>query len=631
MSVSVQTRRASIGEWIQAGLIAVNLAWTTLCLGGFRPETMVVTSALNGLLLLVHLGGRAASRREVRPLHAAGWWMLPFLIYAAANVIWLTPVPWLGWRDWLGWAQMIVIFWVVLNGIRSTATRAFLFGSLAAVAVATVALACYQRFVKPDWMMLGRIQVDQFIGRSSGSFGIPNSLAALLLLLIPPFAALAIRRGANPAGRLAGGFLTLVFGLGLILTISRGAWLSLAVVAAAWPVFASQGSAWRRLGMAMASATAVAVLFAIGYFSMPSVRERFVQMKNDAGERTRPIMWRGAWQIFREHPAWGGGAGSYNVLFEKFRPAHYQDEPMWAHNDYLNTLSDYGAVGFGLFFGIGAALGAQTVRKRRRRERDWLDDPLVAGGLVAGMVAFGLQLFVDFHFKIPALAMAFALVAALVVQRFWPETGEPQRLDRAQRTGLWMTAAGLVVALLLAVTPFYRGEALRYGARQAIDRLASNGSDPIAQRSALESAKGDLVNSLKMWPANAQAAADLSYATSLWAHTEPASTAALGKEAEKLADAALARSLVVPEFWIRRGVALDMQGRRPEGGAAFVQAVLLAPSSAHTWYYQAYHLSLNKSDAGLALAAVDFCLRLDPGNGEAQLLRQRLASGRRTP
>ena len=235
--------RASAWEWLMTVLLVANLAWTTLCLGGFRPETMIVTSALNGVLLAAHFGGRAFARDgDGRRLHPAGWWLLPFLAYAVANVLWVTPVPWLGWRDWLGWAQMILVFWVVLNDVRTRLTRTVLFGGLVAVAFASVLLACYQRFVRPDWMMLGRVQVEQFIGRSSGSFGIPNSLAALLLLLIPALGALTLRRGASAVQRVLCGYLTLTLGLGLVLTISRGAWLALALVLALWPVFAARGS-----------------------------------------------------------------------------------------------------------------------------------------------------------------------------------------------------------------------------------------------------------------------------------------------------------------------------------------------------------------------------------------------------
>ena len=281
------------------------------------------------------------------------------------------------------------------------------------------------------------------------------------------------------------GYLTLAFGLGLVLTISRGAWLALALVLAAWPVFAARGSWARRAGLAALAAVAVVVAVGALYFALPKVRERFLLMKTDAGEKTRPIMWRGAWQIFEKHPAWGGGAGSYNVRFEKFRPERYQDEPVWAHNDYLNTLADYGVTGFVLFFGAVAAVAWRCARERAPRQRDWLDEPVLAGALTAGLVAFGLQLLVDFHFKIPALAMACATIAALVVQRAWPG-GEPIAAEsRGARAGNLAAAAAVLAAAGFWVLPLYRAEALRYGARQAINRMAAQEPGLEQQRATL--------------------------------------------------------------------------------------------------------------------------------------------------
>ena len=609
--------RATVWEWLITGLLVANLAWTTLCLGGFRPETMVVTSAVNGLLLALHFGRRACRREKTWPVwHPAGWWLLPFLAYAAANVLWVSPVPWLGWKDWLGWAQMIVVFWIVLNDVRAKPTRTLLFGGLVAVAFVAVTMACYQRFAKPHWLMLGRVQAEQFIGRASGSFGIPNSLAALLLLLVPALGVLTFQRGARAVQRVICGYLT----------------LALALVLALWPIFAARGSFVRRLGWTALAGLGVAVVAVMLYFSLPKVRERFVMLEADAGEKTRPIMWRGAWQIFREQPVWGSGAGSYNVRFEKFRPERYQDEPQWAHNDYLNTLSDYGVVGFVLFFDAGGLLAWRSSRQRTPQSRDWLDDRAVAGALTAGAVAFALQLFVDFHFKIPALAMAFAIVAALLIQRAWPA---PMAVSSSptlrKRLGNYVASSVVVVATALRVVPFYQAEALRYAARQSINQMATDELTRNEQRVTLTRARADLSRAVEIYPGNAQAWADLSYVSALWFHLEPALAAELGRQAENMANRALAESQMVPEFWVRRGVGLDLQGRWSDAGSDFSQALRLAPASGSIWFYHAFHLGLNPACAELAEAAAGYCLRLDPDNRQAQALRQRLATSLQKP
>jgi len=614
---------------------------------------MVVTSALNGLLLLVHLlervgfadllsvrGGERSPVSARIGFHPAGWLLVPFAIYAAINAAWITPVGWLGWRDWLGWAQMIAIFWIVLNGVRSRAGRATLFVALVTLGVIAVLLASYQRFMRPDWLMLGRTQVRTFLGRSSGPFGIPNSLAAFLLLILPPTAALALQRRAGAIQRLLFGYLALVFGFGLVLTVSRGALLSLALVLAAWPILALRGPIVRRMSSALGI---IATLFALGwglFFSAPLVRERMVQLKTNSGELTRPIMWRGAWRIFRAHPAWGGGAGSYNVRFEKYRPENFQDEPVWAHNDYLNTLSDYGIAGFTLFFGACGVIGWRCCRAAKSAQvAERLEDVVESGkssspekiimqALMAGLAAFALQLLVDFNFKIPALAMAFAIVAALVVQSRWRPQGRAcAKVSRTRWTLMAVAALAVVIGTVWFAQPLYRGEALRYIARQSIDRLAINGTDFSRKdaRVGLANARAALERATAIAPANGSAWSDLAYAIALSAHVDPTRASELGRDAERAARRALACSAIVPEFWVRLGVGLDLQQRRTEAGGAFVEALQLAPARASVWYNYAFHAGLDPSDPRRALAAVVFCLRLDPGNREAQLLRQRLA------
>jgi len=160
---------------------------------------------------------------------------VPFLAYAAANVWWVTPVPWLGWMDWLGWAQMALVFWVILHTVRRAAVQEALFWGLAALGMVAVVMAVYQRFADPGWLMMGRRQVPQFLGRASGPFGIPNSLAAFLNLLLPPMLALTFQRGAGVVRRVFCGYLAALLAGGIVLTLSRGAWLALGVALVAWP------------------------------------------------------------------------------------------------------------------------------------------------------------------------------------------------------------------------------------------------------------------------------------------------------------------------------------------------------------------------------------------------------------
>lgn len=642
MTLSKTTAEASIRasgwEWAQVALLSVNLAWTTLCLGGFLAETMVLTSALSAALLTVHFTERAVRRQrsphseyDLPRLHSAGWLLLPFLVYAAVNVHWVTPVGWLGWMDWLGWTQAAAIFWVVLNGVRARAARMALFFVLVGIGCVLVLLASYQRFVAPDWLMMGRTQAAQFFERSSGSFGSPNSLAAYLILLLPSVGALAVRRRATAAQRLVWGYLTMVFGFGLGLTVSRGAWLALILVLAVCPLVIVCGSIGRKLAYLAGSWLLIGLVAVAIYTTAPTLRERFAQMKTQGGELSRPAMWRAAWNIFREQPMIGSGAGSYGVRFDQHRPEAFQLQPRWAHNEYLNTLSDYGIIGFTLVFGAWTALVLRGLRGRRKAAKDWFDGPQSTAGFGMGAAAFALQLVVDFSLKIPALAMAFAVVSAIWIQRSWP----PPKSDGAAvgepvaRSLSLVAAIAVTSATIVWMIPIYRGEAKRQDAQIALARMAPGGSEP--HTAALLSARDDCVAATTIFAKNGNAWADLALVASALAQVDAGRAGTWAREAEHAANRALAISSDVAEFWMRRGVALDLQGRWIEAGAALVEAMRLAPTRAAVWYQQAAHLSLNPNENGRALAAVGFSLRLDPGNPEAHALRQRLAERSHAP
>jgi O-antigen ligase len=626
--------RPSRWEWMQAFLLIANLVWTTLANGGFGHGIAMVTGWLTCALLVVHCLAQLAARPGEPRIHPAGWLFLPFVAMAAINVFWITPVRWIGWRDWLGWSQMITVFWVALNGIRERRLRRAVFFALVVLGVIGVVLGCYQRFIDPGWRMVGPARPTEFLGRASGSFSIPNSFAGFLLLVIPPVVALAVRRAAAATERIWWGWVALVLGVGLVLSISRGAWVALAVALTVWPLVAGRGGWRRRAGLALGVLLTLAAGGAIAMSQLPSVRQRFTQLVLDAGEKTRPEMWRGAWRLFCDRPILGQGAGSYNVLFERHRTEGFRDEPLWAHNEYLNTLSDYGLAGFGLFFGA-AAVGAAFCVARSRRERSgrspWPADPVVQAGFGASLLAFGLQLALDFHFRIPALAVAFAVVGALVVGAMWPPASRDRPVGLGGRLGWLAVATGAVVAALWHFQPLLEAEALRSHGRQSIDRLStvSPGHPEFGRR--MREARRALQQAAGRDPQNGQAWSDLAYATVLLAHVEPARTRQLGREAEIAANRALALAEVCSEFWVRRGMARDAQGRWAEAGDDFAAAVNRAPADATTWVYYADHLLRLTAAREAGEAALGFALRLDPGNPAGLTLRQRLAIIPRAP
>lgn len=621
---SATPRGVAAGEWLLVAGLGATLTWTTLCLGGYLAKTMVVTSwAVFGLVALGALLWAVGPRR----FHLAALLPVPFLAYALVSVLWLAPAPWLAWREWLLWFQMWLVFVLVLHFGRGRAQTWTLAGVLVALGLVGTAMAAYQRFGNHTWMMLGRVQVEQFTGRSAGMFGIPNSLAGLLELMTPVCLLLLFSRAARPAARLTAGWLAGLFLFAIILTGSRGGWIGLGLALLAWPLLG--GSDWRRklAGLGAVALAAVLLLGLLHRFS-DYARGRMEPFLEGRFEPSRPIIWKAGWRMWQEAPWLGRGAGAYNVLFEQYRPVGFWDTPEWTHNDYLNTLCDYGLLGGALWAGAGVGVfGLGWAAVRRAKQAGRAGTGLTAHwrwrlGLWLGLAAFALHLAVDFHTKIPALAFAAACVAALLVR---DEEGWWRTVGRG--TG-WCLGAGLAMAVLgfgwWIAAPLYRAEALRFAARESFDHYALTKQGDLTV--IIPRAKDALTRAVRIDPRNGQAWGDLAYATVQMWHAGNKDSVTLGRFAELAANEALKRCPVSAEFWVRKGVALDLQRGRPETESCYRRALELAPNLATYWFYYAYHLQAFPNRKADAIRAVETCLTLDRSYPGGESLRQQLTS-----
>jgi tetratricopeptide (TPR) repeat protein len=183
-----------------------------------------------------------------------------------------------------------------------------------------------------------------------------------------------------------------------------------------------------------------------------------------------------------------------------------------------------------------------------------------------------------------------------------------------------------IAAVLIASVPivrFYQAEALRYRARQAIDVYTRDQTGDL--NAVVTEAESALHKAVTLGPANAMAWSDLAFALELRALAVPIRAAELAAPAKAAACRALAISAVVPEFWIRFGVASAMQSPSAEAQHAFEQAVQLAPKNSAAWYYYAQYLSFDTKQREAALRAIANCLSLDAGNRAAEALRVKLS------
>jgi hypothetical protein len=160
--------------------------------------------------------------------------------------------------------------------------------------------------------------------------------------------------------------------------------------------------------------------------------------------------WHVAWDMAREEPLHGTGAGSFEAHWLQARPISFPARD--AHNLYLETLAELGVVGLGLLV-VTLALPL-TVLPRARR--------LSFGPAAAGaFVAYLLHASVDWDWEVPAVTLAALFCAAVLLasQRSALLTGRSR-----------VTVLGLAVPVLAVALVMHVGNRATAASIAAIDR-----------------------------------------------------------------------------------------------------------------------------------------------------------------
>ena len=153
----------------------------------------------------------------------------------------------------------------------------------------------------------------------------------------------------------------------------------------------------------------------------------------------RSEYWRVAWDLVREAPLLGGGAGSFEAHWFRERTVAFQARD--AHNLYLETLAELGPVGLSLLLGT-LAVPLLALRNARRFPLG----PAAGSALVAYLAHAG----VDWDWEVPAVTVP-AIFCAAVVLAWNREEEEPPLTGRRRGVALALLAPLAVVALVAHV------------------------------------------------------------------------------------------------------------------------------------------------------------------------------------
>jgi O-antigen ligase len=230
--------------------------------------------------------------------------------------------------------------------------------------------------------------------------------------------------GPEPFARLLlAAFVVAVMAGALVLSASRGAVIALG---AAFVLYGGALLVQGRVSRPEALVAVVLLVTAMALSSWLGVGPLAQKLKAIGEGDTEPSLmsralgWKWTVAIVGDFPLLGTGLGTFAESWKHYYPPGTSAVWHEAHNDYLQLLSETGAVGFVIFL---AALGIFAWRfmlpgilTSRRSE------PYTVHGIVVGLVAVAFHSIVDFPLQINACAVLFVVLSsALVAWRLAPE------------------------------------------------------------------------------------------------------------------------------------------------------------------------------------------------------------------
>ena len=126
----------------------------------------------------------------------------------------------------------------------------------------------------------------------------------------------------------------------------------------------------------------------------------------------RVTAWKGTLVMIKDHLLLGSGAGAYSTVFPQYQLPGTTARFYEAHNDYLHFVAELGILFLPLF---GWWLVTFVLACRRKLQSSSRQTWGLALGAMTGVIAILFHSFVDFNLLIPANALLFIVLTALVV------------------------------------------------------------------------------------------------------------------------------------------------------------------------------------------------------------------------
>ncbi len=571
-------------ERVILGLVLAILGFTPLAFGGV-PQAgwnfFVGVQWLTVGILAVWLLRFAINSKHRLLWPPVSWTVLAFMGYAVVRYV-TADVEFLARQEVIKVLVYGVLYFAVVNNLHHKSTTEVLGVALVFIAMVISLYAIYQ-FISASDFVWQLDKPDGYRKRGSGTFISPNHLAGYLVMILPLSIALTLTGRFEALMKILLTYASVMIFAGVCVTVSRAGWLAMGVSMIALFVWLlRERDYWKR---ALSVLGVLVVVFGGFYWKADVGPER-----RDRIERARQLedvrfqIWKPAFAMWKDHWLTGVGPAHFDTRFRAYRPAtpELQARPERVHNDYLNTLVDWGLLGALIVVACWGIFFYQSVHvwKFVRRSHNDLGGKrsnkaaFVAGGSM-GLLGMLVHAFFDFNMHIPASAIVMVTLLGIIASHYrfagethWHTVRLPLRIP---------------VNLALLALLGYLGWQTWRGTQETLALVRSHrAANADAQLAALKAAHAAQSANSETTTAIGNLLLDRSQQG-----TEGYRAAA--EEAIGWFEKTAALNPFTPHALIGKGRCLDWLARHDEAGAAFTAAERLDPNGYLVAAYMGWH------------------------------------------
>jgi O-antigen ligase len=414
--------RDACDRWCERGILGLVLGILVLgplALGAVRNLEFAVLQGLTVGVMVLWLVRVWLAERPRLLWPPICWAVMACVIYVAIRYHY-ADVEYLARLELIHVLVYAFLFLAILNNLHRQETIQIITFTLLFLGMVIAFYAIYQFLTGSNrvWVF-----VKPYPHRGSGTYINPNHLAGFLELLLPLGLAYTLTSRLKPVVKVIIGYVSLALVAGIGVTVSKGGWIAtgLALVLFFGLLFFQRRYRVPAIALMILLAAGCALAYPQSVFFKLRLKQMFNQ-KGNVNDELRYSVWKPALRMWHENVWWGVGPGHFNTRFRAYRPEGIQLSPEYAHNDYLNTLADWGAVGTALVLAawvlllIGVIQTWSSVRLSSGElgGKSGSNKFAVVFGASVGLVAILLHSVVDFNMHIPANAILAVTMMALV-------------------------------------------------------------------------------------------------------------------------------------------------------------------------------------------------------------------------